>query len=66
AGANFDDVIIDASNNRVTACEESCGTNPDAGGDISSLEFIRGVKNHFFWPDEWTGRMLDFLKKHSK
>ncbi|MGH7813157.1 MAG: hypothetical protein ACREQI_04050 [Candidatus Binataceae bacterium] len=66
AGVNFDDVIIDADNNRVASCDVSCGTDPDGGGDIPTLGFIRGAKNHFFWPGEWTGRMLEFLKKYSK
>jgi predicted esterase len=62
--ADFQDVIIDSSSNQVVGCEDSCGTNPMAGEPIGLLGGFRGAKNHLFWPKRWTGRMLEFLKRH--
>ncbi|HUO04262.1 MAG TPA: PHB depolymerase family esterase [Candidatus Binataceae bacterium] len=63
-GIEFDDVIIDASSNRVETCDDSCGTDPDAGINIFSIGSIRGLKNHIVWPNDWTARMLEFLRNH--
>jgi predicted esterase len=63
-GANLEDVILDSSDNRVTACDESCGTNASAGGDIGAGGKFRGFIHHAHWPSSWNGKMLEFLKQH--
>jgi predicted esterase len=63
---DLDDVILDSSSNPVNACDSSCGTNTDGGGDVGFIGSSRGLKNHVFWPKSWTERMLDFLKAHPR
>lgn len=61
---DFEDVILDSSGDQVSRCEDSCGTDPMAGGSVSIWNGLRGLKNHTFWPKRWTSPMLDFLKLH--
>ncbi len=63
-GTGLDDVILDSSEKRAAACDDSCGSDPNAGGAISFWGRLVGAKTHFFWPTEWTVVMLDFLKNH--
>ncbi len=63
-GATLEDVIVDSSGQQVTACEAACGTDPMADGEIGLGGRFRGLMHHTFWPRSWTGRMLEFLKRH--
>lgn len=60
----LEDVIIDSSAEPVKACDDSCGTDPKAGGDIGLDGEIRGFFHHIFWPRSLNPRMLDFLRRH--
>jgi predicted esterase len=62
----FTDVIIDAPMQRVRACLDACGTNPDADMDPNDnpLGFTLGTQNHTRWPSLWTQSLLDFFRRH--
>ncbi len=64
-GASLDDVILDPDGKRVTACDDTCGTDPMANGAIGVSGSARGLKHHVRWPSESNSMMLDFLKQHS-
>ena len=63
-GATLDDVILDSAGNQVSACDDSCGTNALAGGDIGAGGKFRGFIHHVRWPSQWNAKMLEFLKQH--
>jgi hypothetical protein len=62
----FTDVIINSSQQRVAACLDACGTNPDADMDPANnpLGYTQGSANHGRWPSLWTQDMLDFFRTH--
>ncbi len=65
--ARVTDVIIDASQNQVSACDPGCGTNPDADMAPSASNtrgFTEGTQNHTRWPSAWMQSMLDFFRAH--
>ena len=62
-GGSVSDVIIDANQKQVTACDSSCGT--DANGDLHNFgASTRGVAHHLRWPSEWTPALLEFFRQH--
>ena len=62
-GLDTTDTIIDADQNAVTRCDDSCGTNPDSGsGNLNAMS--RGLRNHGRWPNKWTPAMLDFFRRN--
>ena len=65
-GVSVKDIIIDSQMRQVKACQAACGTNPD--GDMNPLDnplgFTLGSQNHTRWPNDWTEKMLRFLRKH--
>lgn len=62
-GGTVTDVIIDANQNQVRACDSSCGT--DANGDLHNFgASTRGGAHHLRWPSEWTARLLEFFRQH--
>lgn len=63
-GNVVDDVIVDSSGNQVTSCDNRCGTDETALGQVSSLGGLRGAARHLRWPTDWNDRMLAFLKEH--
>jgi len=63
-GGSIEDVIIDSSGRRVSFCDDSCGTNEMAVGQIGTLAAFRGMTRHMRWPIQWNQRMLDFLRLH--
>ncbi len=65
-GVEFDDVIVDAYDKRVTACVADCGTDPNGGLSLlqSPLSWFLALHRHGNWPDAWTPAMLDFLRAH--
>jgi predicted esterase len=63
-GGSIEDVIIDSSGRRVTSCDNSCGTNEMAVGQIGTLAGLRGLTRHMRWPAQWNGQMLNFLRRH--
>ena len=64
-GGSIDDVILDPSGNRVTSCDESCGSDAMGDGQIAKSAELRGLVHHVGWPTEWNDRMLGFLRQHS-
>jgi predicted esterase len=64
-GGNIDDVILNSSENRVTSCDQSCGTDMMGDGQIEKTGEVRGLVHHVRWPKEWNERMLSFLAGHS-
>ncbi|MGH7778943.1 MAG: PHB depolymerase family esterase [Candidatus Binataceae bacterium] len=63
-GGNIDDIIVDPSGNKVTSCDESCGTDKMGNGKLSAGATLRGVWHHMRWPSAWNENMLAFLKQH--
>jgi len=63
-GTNLDDVILDPDGNRVSACDDSCGTDPMAKGHASASGSARGFAHHVRWPSASNATMLEFLAKH--
>jgi dienelactone hydrolase len=66
AGVVVDDVILDNHHQRVHACTDSCGTDPQAPekSTASAAGSMIGLGNHMRWPKEWTTAMLDFFRQH--
>ena len=65
-GVFVDDVILDNHHQRVHACDDSCGTDPNAPEKSTATVTgsIIGLGNHVRWPKEWMTAMLDFFRKH--
>ena len=63
-GGSLEDVIIDSSELRVQSCDESCGTDEMADGQISTVAGLRGMARHVRWPAQWNESMLNFLRRH--
>jgi len=63
-GGNVEDVIIDSSGLRVPSCDDSCGTDEMADGQIGTVASFRGLARHMRWPTQWNEWMLDFLRQH--
>jgi predicted esterase len=64
-GGSIEDVIIDSSARPVPFCDESCGVNEMAVGQIGTVAALRGMVRHMRWPAQWNQPMLDFLGRHS-
>jgi hypothetical protein len=66
AGVFVDDVILDNHHQQVHACEDSCGTDPQAPvkSTATTAGSLIGLGNHMRWPKEWTPAMLDFFRQH--
>ena len=66
AGVSFEDVILDANWNRVEACLEQCGADPDGGLSFFKhpVSWWTGLRHHQKWPNSWGPRMLHFLGAH--
>jgi hypothetical protein len=66
AGVVVDDVILDNHHQQVHACDDSCGTDPNAPTKSTATiaGSIMGLGNHTRWPKEWMTRMLDFFRQH--
>lgn len=64
-GGIVEDVIVDSSGSRVPSCDDSCGTDEMANGQIGTIASFRGLARHVRWPAQWNERMLNFLKQHS-
>jgi len=63
-GGSVEDVIIDSSGVRVPSCDDSCGTDEMANGQIGTVASFRGLARHMRWPAQWNERMLTFLREH--
>jgi hypothetical protein len=63
-GNSLYDVILDPSGRRVTSCDDTCGTDEMADGQIRCSASFRGLVNHMSWPSDWNDRMLNFVKQH--
>ncbi len=63
-GGSVEDVIIDTSGKRVYMCDNSCGTDEMANGQIGAIASLRGLSHHMHWPSNWNAQMLTFLKDH--
>jgi predicted esterase len=63
-GGSIDDVITDSRGLRVASCDDSCGTDEMAGGEIGTVAGLRGMARHSRWPDQWNELMLNFLRLH--
>jgi len=63
-GGSVEDVIIDSSGIRVPLCDDSCGTDEMANGQIGTVASFRGLARHMRWPAQWNERMLNFLGQH--
>jgi hypothetical protein len=63
-GGSIEDVIIDSSGRQVPTCDDSCGTNEMAVGQIGTVAGLRGMARHMRWPAKWNERMLNFLRQH--
>jgi len=63
-GGGVEDVIVDSSGMRVSLCDDSCGTDEMANGQIGTVASFRGLARHMRWPTQWNDRMLTFLRDH--
>src|SRR5208282_3703244 len=63
-GGSVEDVIIDSSGLRVPSCDDSCGTDEMADGQIGTVASFRGLARHMRWPAQWNEWMLNFLRRH--
>jgi predicted esterase len=63
-GGRIDDVVVNPSGAKATACDRTCGTDEMADGDIGRLALLRGLIHHMRWPKTWNDSMLAFLKQH--
>ena len=63
-GGSIEDVIVDSSGIRVPACDDSCGTDEMADGQIGTVASFRGLARHMRWPTRWNEWMLNFLRRH--
>jgi len=63
-GGSIEDVILDPSGTSVTSCDEACGTDEMADGQVSRRAAFRGFVHHIRWPVARNKDMLDFLKQH--
>jgi pimeloyl-ACP methyl ester carboxylesterase len=63
-GGNIEDVIVDSSGRRVAACDDACGTDEMAVGQIGTAAALRGMMRHMRWPARWNEQMLNFLRLH--
>jgi hypothetical protein len=63
-GGSIEDVIVDSSGNRVPLCDDSCGTDEMADGQIGTVASFRGLARHMRWPARWNEPMLNFLRRH--
>jgi predicted esterase len=63
-GGSIEDVIIDSSGRRIPACDDSCGTDEMADGQIGTVAGLRGMARHLRWPAQWNELMLSFLRRH--
>jgi pimeloyl-ACP methyl ester carboxylesterase len=63
-GGSVEDVILNSSERRVPSCDESCGTDEMAVGQIGTFAGLRGMVRHMRWPALWNERMLNFLRHH--
>ncbi len=63
-GGSVEDVIIDSSGLRVPSCDDACGTDEMADGQIGTVASFRGLARHVRWPSQWNEKMLDFLRQH--
>jgi pimeloyl-ACP methyl ester carboxylesterase len=63
-GGSIEDVMIDSSGRQVPACNNACGTNEMAVGQIGTVAAWRGMARHMRWPAKWNERMLTFLRRH--
>lgn len=62
---DFQDMILDPSGMRVYACDDTCGTDPNGDGAVGASGTFRGLLHHMRWPpQEWTDRMMVFLRDH--
>ncbi len=58
-------MILDRELKQVTACDDSCGTNPMGGAEeVGYLSGFLGTTRHARWPRPWNQNMLDYLKAH--
>lgn len=63
-GGSVVDVVINSSGVRMPSCDDSCGTDEMANGQIGTLASFRGLARHMRWPAQWNERMLNFLRQH--
>ena len=63
-GGSIEDVIVDSSGIRVPACDDSCGTDEMADGQIGTVASFRGLARDMRWPTRWNEWMLNFLRRH--
>jgi predicted esterase len=63
-GGSIEDVIIDSSGRQVRSCDDSCGTDAMAVGQITTTAGLRGMARHMWWPAQWNEPMLNFLREH--
>jgi predicted esterase len=63
-GGSIEDVIVDSSEQQVASCDDSCGTDEMANGQIGTIASFRGLARHMRWPAQWNERMLNFLREH--
>ena len=64
-GGNIEDVILDSSGNLVARCDETCGADEMADGQVASGAALRGLVHHMRWPRAWNENMLAFLMRHA-
>lgn len=63
-GDSIDDIILDPSDKQVTSCDDTCGTDENGNGSVTSFGSLRGAAHHLRWPADWNTSMLAFLKEH--
>ncbi|NKF20778.1 hypothetical protein [Solimonas marina] len=75
AGVPFTNQTIDNLKQSADACEDICGTDPNAVpasltdplGYLQDLPgYTLGTTNHLTWPFGWTDQMFTFLREHPK
>jgi predicted esterase len=63
-GVSLDDVILDAESKPVTACDDSCGTDSMANGEVGTIGAVRGIGHHLRWPVAVNPQLFEFMKQH--
>ena len=54
---------LDRTQQPTQACDAACGTDVQ-GSPYNLKSRLVGTAGHNEWPDQWTGRMLQFLREH--
>lgn len=61
---SLDDVILNTDGKPLGVCDNTCGTNPMADGQMGARATWCGIAHHLRWPSSFNPQMFEFLKNH--